>query len=935
MSHRIPKFGPAQVLGTANRRPGPPVRFRVPAPVIGWSLCSPRGIVPADDPADAGAVHVGGHVNAVVALGEGEVLVGADTGGVWHLAPTVGAADRVRAFGLSADWENPDVICLAPGPDGAGHVFAGCRTLTEKLPGLYAALPVMYEAAPTGPGSWSVVMDGPMFGSVYGIGVADGRRLVAATSTGLWWSVLPAATDPPGRRVFSWHGARWGAGTAAAVGCTSLVIVDGKPVVSAASGGTIWSGSWDKRGGLVMSQVFTGLAGGGRSSLAVCTGQPSHLWCVVAQGDGPIGGVFRSDTGGRSWVPVLGTANDGDPSVHGSLADYGGGQGGYNNCIAVSPVDPTMVLIGWQSGVLVSSDNGASYLRWSGWRESLHPDVHCLYFDPRDRTGRTLFVGSDGGLASSTDSGTSFISTWNRSLANLQFASVPCRNAYGTMTASSMTPGRLAAGLQDNGVVWGSGTGSWRTIGGGDGAAAVLTSDDKVLLGSASAAGADLFAASPTGYSKVVTPPYVAADGSSVSGLPDPVAEAVTRPGHAGPPVMAVGGNGPDPGTVFGLRYNKPDGTDAVWGRLASLPTGVAIWSFAAADDATIYVGTAPPHVFRLDLSERGWTPTEQPGMPSLVPGQPDPNAAITRIVVLPDGSIAVAYNESSYASGCSTGQILHRDVSSGTWSRLNGPGTGLDLLPIFGLDVDPWGVLYAATDNHIFVSPGIGQGWQDASTGLPKRAHLGHLRFVRYPNGGVALFVGTWGRSAWKATWHIPARPGRQPGPGLTYNQLIGSTADGRLYELVHGGLHPVGPIDPELERRARASAATLVARVTDLQTAVTFAGLQLADVRKADIDASVALAGAEAVTNQLVSGLGTLTVVSDLALSWPVSGLAGAVSTATEQIAQATTAMRKSRLESLPPSVAKGLQTAADTSVAHAALMTKLEQTLKNRPA
>ena len=85
----------------------------------------------------------------------------------------------------------------------------------------------------------------------------------------------------------------------------------------------------------------------------------------------------------------------------------------------------------------------------------------------------------------------------------------------------------------------------------------------------------------------------------------------------------------------------------------------------------------------------------------------------------------------------------------------------------------------------------------------------------------------------------------------------------------------------------------------------------------------------------NQLVSGLGTLTVVSDLALSWPVSGLARAVSTATEQIAQATTAMRKSRLESLPPSVAKGLQTAADTSVAHAALMTKLEQTLKTRPA
>ena len=50
------------------------------------------------------------------------------------------------------------------------------------------------------------------------------------------------------------------------------------------------------------------------------------------------------------------------------------------------------------------------------------------------------------------------------------------------------------------------------------------------------------------------------------------------------------------------------------------------------------------------------------------------------------------------------------------------------------------------------------------------------------------------------------------------------------------------------------------------------------MAAARKADTDASVALAGAEALTNQLAGGLGMLTVVSDLALSWPVSGLAHA---------------------------------------------------------
>ena len=153
------------------------------------------------------------------------------------------------------------------------------------------------------------------------IGVADGRRLVAATSTGVWWSVHPAATDPPGGRVFSWHGARWGAGAATAVGCTSLVIVDGLPVVSAATGGTIWSGSWDLRGGLVMSQVFTGVAGGGRSSLALCTGQPSHLWCVVAQG-GPLTATptgrlpdsSKSNTSSRRLEETDKTMRTADPS---------------------------------------------------------------------------------------------------------------------------------------------------------------------------------------------------------------------------------------------------------------------------------------------------------------------------------------------------------------------------------------------------------------------------------------------------------------------------------------------------------------------------------------------------------------------------------------------------------------------------------------------
>jgi hypothetical protein len=50
--------------------------------VVGWSEVSRFGIAVADDPTKSRVRHAG-HVNAVLAHGDGDVLVGADTGGVW------------------------------------------------------------------------------------------------------------------------------------------------------------------------------------------------------------------------------------------------------------------------------------------------------------------------------------------------------------------------------------------------------------------------------------------------------------------------------------------------------------------------------------------------------------------------------------------------------------------------------------------------------------------------------------------------------------------------------------------------------------------------------------------------------------------------------------------------------------------------------------
>ena len=894
------------------------------------------------DPVAAGPVHIAGHVNAILASGVGGVLAGADTGGVWQLTPVPAAPEVITASPLSNDWANPDVLCLAAGPDGAGHAYAGCRSLSESLPIQYARMPVLYEALPGSPAAWSPIMEGAGYGSVYAVGVAIGRRLVAATSTGVWWAPIPdrPATGPA--PPYSWQAAVWPGkpGTANAVGCTGMVIASGWPVVSAGSGGTIWQGSYEPGGPLIMRQVFAGVPDASRSSLAICAASQGHLYCVIARAsDATLGAVVHTADGGQSWQVVPGFVHDGSQS--GVLEERAGGQGWYNNCIAVSPVDPSIVLIGWQNGVFVSLDTGANYTRWSGDREHLHRDVHAVYFDPRDAKGQTVFVGSDGGVARTGDLGTTFDSAWNQQLANLQIASVPCHNGYGTMTVDPAAPSRVAAGLQDNGVAWCPGSVAWREITGGDGAGAIFTADGARLVAAPSPidpplppplpppTGAPaLFDYQGAAYRALAIPPYFHPDGSAVlTGLPDPVMEAVLRPGKAGPPVYVVGGNGPpdEPNSVFGLRWSEPDAFDARWDRLATLPAGTAIWSLVAADEANIYVGTQPPHVYRLELSAAGWTPAELARLPALNPGQPDSDAAITRMVPLADGSVLAAYNTNAYSGGATSGQILHYvpAAGTGTWTPITGPGTGLDGEPVFGLDADSWGMLYAATDDRILVAAGPGYPWQDMSTGLPRRGHLGHLRFISYPGGGIDLFLSTWGRSLWKASWRsaAPPPPGLGAGPGLSYNTLIGSLADGRLYQLGPGGLQPVGPIDPDLAQTAMRTAVELGLRTSEL-TAVLATAPAAASAQAAD-----ALAATSALANQLERGLATLHSVSSAPQLDQAQLLARYTLAGTAMISGAAAELTKRGAQGLPDEVAAAVRATTAAVGSHAEAMAAIE--------
>ncbi|MEN0003881.1 MAG: T9SS type A sorting domain-containing protein [Bacteroidota bacterium] len=116
---------------------------------------------------------------------------------------------------------------------------------------------------------------------------------------------------------------------------------------------------------------------------------------------GTFRGVYRSDDSGDCFTLQSTTPNLLNGRSNGSGARH---QSDYDLVIAVSPTDEDQVHVGgintWRSG-----DGGASWVLTSFWQEPsagagnyTHADIHSMEF-----IGNTLFVGSDGGVYSSTD----------------------------------------------------------------------------------------------------------------------------------------------------------------------------------------------------------------------------------------------------------------------------------------------------------------------------------------------------------------------------------------------------------------------------------------------------------------------------------------------------------------------------------------------------
>jgi len=173
--------------------------------------------------------------------------------------------------------------------------------------------------------------------------------------------------------------------------------------------------------------------------------------------DTPVKGaeLYVSRDAGISWAKTH------EDLLEGVYFTYGY----YFGTVAVSPVNPDKVFIAGYP-VLMSTDGGKNFKQIDG--ENCHPDYHRIWINPRN--DRHLITGNDGGLNISYDDGKSWFKANN-----------PAVGQFYAIEVDNDKPYHVYGGLQDNGTWTGpsnhtestawqqSGDYAYKGIGDGDG----------------------------------------------------------------------------------------------------------------------------------------------------------------------------------------------------------------------------------------------------------------------------------------------------------------------------------------------------------------------------------------------------------------------------------------------------------------------------------
>ncbi|KAH8749831.1 hypothetical protein BGZ57DRAFT_130810, partial [Hyaloscypha finlandica] len=778
------------------------------------------------------AVYAAGPLNDILLLREnfGTPFVASSTSGIWITGDG-------RSVSLSMEFDRADMNCLLKGPFSDRHLFAGgSGTGGEALwENTSSANFISWRRIPVEDASGHSLN----CGTIWDMAVAN-FILVLACSNGLFWTQIQdnfprlsfkVATDGEGNSLRG----RFSAVKSNTLG-TGSVFVAGQPANNGGARRGLLQGIAVLTGGNLVFTVSTlpqGLSAAtmGMTALTSCSAAPGVFYAAVANFDGKVLTVLRSDPVGstlnwaKTTATVRGTADllfGGSGILAGTLLDR-------DFCIGlqVSPFEADTVLLGWQSAYFVLTASSGQWMKVDASSDHLRPGIHGFAFDPRGLPHNTIMICGDGGVAITPDLGKTHVSFFNRHLPNLQLCkgAVSDRN-YGIVAGSFPKYGSLYCSLY---MI----PSEWKFIRGGEGQSAAFLRNGQLIdqstgfVAPVTAAGIE-----ERRFDLLTTPQWKQASGLLLTNAttPTPINAQVSRidsfkllvpmepletptlkyldhtPGLpqdlfgaslVGLAAFSIG--------IYGL-WRGVDDKQMAWDLVGAIPvTSPAenITCLGSVDGFEIFVGTDQGNIYTLK-------PPPSPGgswslNPEVVNSSPLPDqirqfcvhSDLDPFVIASIGGFPRLFTRTTGAG------------SSGFWEVVTGPSS--DLYTAIESDWSPASAattIFLSTAKKVFASTNKGATWTDISRGLPLAPHITDLRHVREPGGASYLCVVTFGWSIWR----LNLTPGNNrsrpismggPGPGDRLSRIgIQNDRVGRTDHAIDLLPKTLTPLDPVQQR-------------------------------------------------------------------------------------------------------------------------------------
>jgi len=346
-----------------------------------------------------------------IATNDGGIWKTKDGGMTWKVMTDTGCPDAMTncpSLSMGAVAINPQVPAMVFA--GTGNPFDGGNLFTKGV-GVYRSM--------DGGSTWKVLNPGGIFTNVSINRIAAGlyhpasitaTGLLVATDMGLFRSIDSGehfGNNPP----------KFDNGLPVLAGYISDLKVDVlrraqafAPVYAAVSGGGLYK-SYDG-GATFPLNLFSNPGAPGAGTYAfvsfAVSEKPNNqkIYASVQKNDahGTFLGLYRSDDGGLNWTRK--PAADAPGAADGMY----GCQCGYDQTVGVDPQDADRVYIGFQQ-LWLSTDAGDSFGATAATDHKVHWDHHAIYFSPESHWGAEptqVWVGEDGGVATSADGGASW-----------------------------------------------------------------------------------------------------------------------------------------------------------------------------------------------------------------------------------------------------------------------------------------------------------------------------------------------------------------------------------------------------------------------------------------------------------------------------------------------------------------------------------------------